>query len=171
MTPRPSLVPESDGYDAAKSAAIAQQAAATAAAAAAAEAAKQASSKAEPGKPPSRAGACRVCLKSFKPDDFSKTCYECQQRVCEDCASYSKLDETEDAVRGVKLIIVPIPSLTTDTFSNAANSTHGVAAFVAGKWHPACAYSKTPPIQCWRFQCWRHCNVATRMSNWAPAHS
>lgn len=51
------------------------------------------------GKPPSRAGACRVCLKSFKPDDFSKTCFECQQRVCEDCASYSKLDENEDAVR------------------------------------------------------------------------
>lgn len=52
----------------------------------------------EPGKPPSRAGACRVCLKSFKPDDYSKTCFECQQRVCEDCASYSKLDENEDAV-------------------------------------------------------------------------
>lgn len=96
MTPRPSLVPESDGFDAVKAAAIAQQA--TAAAAAAAETAKQAASKAEPGKPPSRAGACRVCLKSFKPDDFSKTCYECQQRVCEDCASYSKLDATEDAV-------------------------------------------------------------------------
>jgi len=55
--------------------------------------------KAEPGKPPSRAGACRVCLKSFKPEDYSKTCFECQQRVCEDCASYSKLDETEDAVK------------------------------------------------------------------------
>lgn len=55
---------------------------------------------AEPGKPPSRSGACRVCLKSFKPDDYSKTCFECQQRVCEDCASYSKLDENEDAVSG-----------------------------------------------------------------------
>lgn len=43
----------------------------------------------------SRAGACRVCLKSFKPDDYSRTCYECQQRVCEDCASYA---EIEDAV-------------------------------------------------------------------------
>lgn len=51
------------------------------------------------GKGPSRRpGACRVCLKSFKPDDYSKTCYECQQRVCEDCASYSKLDENDDAV-------------------------------------------------------------------------
>lgn len=49
----------------------------------------------EPGR---RAGACRVCLKSFKPDDFHKTCFECQQRVCEDCASYSKLEENEDAV-------------------------------------------------------------------------
>lgn len=54
--------------------------------------------KPEPGKAPSRAGACRVCLKSFKPDDFSKICAECQQKVCEDCASYSKLDENEDAV-------------------------------------------------------------------------
>ncbi|KAH8251061.1 hypothetical protein KR026_008483, partial [Drosophila bipectinata] len=50
--------------------------------------------KQEPGR---RAGACRVCLKSFKPDDYHKTCFECQQRVCEDCASYSKLDEHEDA--------------------------------------------------------------------------
>lgn len=54
--------------------------------------------KPEPGKAPSRAGACRVCLKSFKPEDFSKSCAECQQKVCEDCASYSKLDESEDAV-------------------------------------------------------------------------
>lgn len=53
------------------------------------------SSKNEPGR---RAGACRVCLKSFKPDDYHKTCFECQQRVCEDCASYSKLEENEDAV-------------------------------------------------------------------------
>ncbi|XP_017138602.1 regulating synaptic membrane exocytosis protein 2 isoform X1 [Drosophila miranda] len=53
-----------------------------------------ATAKQEPGR---RAGACRVCLKSFKPDDYHKTCFECQQRVCEDCASYSKLDEHEDA--------------------------------------------------------------------------
>ncbi|XP_066260247.1 regulating synaptic membrane exocytosis protein 2 isoform X2 [Euwallacea similis] len=52
--------------------------------------------KSEPGKPPSRAGACRVCLKAFKPDDFSRTCATCTQRVCEDCASYSKLAENED---------------------------------------------------------------------------
>ncbi|XP_064546114.1 regulating synaptic membrane exocytosis protein 1 isoform X4 [Drosophila montana] len=53
-----------------------------------------AAAKQEPGR---RAGACRVCLKSFKPDDYHKTCFECQQRVCEDCASYSKLDDHEDA--------------------------------------------------------------------------
>lgn len=45
-----------------------------------------------------RTGSCRVCIKSFKPNEFSKTCFECQQRVCEDCASYSKLDPDEDAV-------------------------------------------------------------------------
>ncbi|EEB12578.1 conserved hypothetical protein [Pediculus humanus corporis] len=43
-----------------------------------------------------RAGTCRVCLKSFKPEEFFKMCSECQQKVCEDCASYSKLDENQD---------------------------------------------------------------------------
>ncbi|XP_049958034.1 uncharacterized protein LOC126474601 [Schistocerca serialis cubense] len=52
--------------------------------------------KPEPGKPVCRAGACRVCLKSFKPEDFFRTCCECTQKVCEDCASYSKLDENQD---------------------------------------------------------------------------
>ncbi|XP_075225744.1 regulating synaptic membrane exocytosis protein fife [Lycorma delicatula] len=52
--------------------------------------------KVDSGKPPCRSGACRVCLKSFKPDDYSRTCFECQQKVCEDCASYSKLDVNED---------------------------------------------------------------------------
>ncbi|CAG9856211.1 unnamed protein product [Phyllotreta striolata] len=60
------------------------------------EKAAEAAPKSEPGKPPSRAGACRVCLKAFKQDDFSRTCAECHQRVCEDCASYSKLKEDED---------------------------------------------------------------------------
>lgn len=54
--------------------------------------------KSEPNKTPNRASSCRVCLKSFKPDDFSKTCYECKYRVCEDCASYSKVDSAEDLV-------------------------------------------------------------------------
>ncbi|XP_037048603.1 uncharacterized protein LOC119083089, partial [Bradysia coprophila] len=50
--------------------------------------------KVDPAKPPSRAGACRVCLKSFKPDDYSKTCIECEQRVCEDCAtSYAEFED------------------------------------------------------------------------------
>lgn len=49
----------------------------------------------DPGR---RAGTCRVCLKSFKPEEFFKMCSECQQKVCEDCASYSKLDENQDEV-------------------------------------------------------------------------
>ncbi|XP_046601844.1 regulating synaptic membrane exocytosis protein 1 isoform X1 [Neodiprion lecontei] len=52
--------------------------------------------KPEHARPASRTGACRVCLKSFKPDDFSKTCNECQHKVCEDCASYSTTVETDD---------------------------------------------------------------------------
>lgn len=54
--------------------------------------------KNEPNKTANRASSCRVCLKSFKPDDFSKTCFECKYRVCEDCASYSKVDSAEDLV-------------------------------------------------------------------------
>lgn len=57
--------------------------------------------KNEPNKTPNRASSCRVCLKSFKPDDFSKTCFECKYRVCEDCASYSKVDSAEDLVSQV----------------------------------------------------------------------
>lgn len=52
----------------------------------------------EPKTTANRASSCRVCLKSFKPDDFSKTCFECKYRVCEDCASYSKVDSAEDLV-------------------------------------------------------------------------
>lgn len=37
-----------------------------------------------------------MCLKAFKPDDFNRTCAECTQRVCEDCASYSKKVEDEE---------------------------------------------------------------------------
>lgn len=54
--------------------------------------------KNEPKTTANRASSCRVCLKSFKPDDFSKTCFECKYRVCEDCASYSKVDSAEDLV-------------------------------------------------------------------------
>ncbi|XP_023159060.1 uncharacterized protein LOC101448856 [Ceratitis capitata] len=99
MSPRPSLAPTEDG---AYSGAYQQQTQDAYAAnnnnnntttgGSTANAAN--SSKNEPGR---REGACRVCLKSFKPDDYHKTCFECQQRVCEDCASYSKLEENEDA--------------------------------------------------------------------------
>ncbi|XP_013171881.1 PREDICTED: regulating synaptic membrane exocytosis protein 1 [Papilio xuthus] len=44
----------------------------------------------EAGKAPSRAGACRVCLKALKPGEVFHTCNGCQHRVCEDCSSYSK---------------------------------------------------------------------------------
>ncbi|XP_044009202.1 regulating synaptic membrane exocytosis protein 1 isoform X2 [Aphidius gifuensis] len=50
----------------------------------------------ELGKPVNRADSCRVCRKSFRPDDFSRTCYECQFKVCEDCASYSETKNDDD---------------------------------------------------------------------------
>ena len=55
--------------------------------------------KNETNKTPNRAASCRVCLKSFKKDDFYKTCCECKFRVCDDCASYSKVDSAEDLVK------------------------------------------------------------------------
>ncbi|PZC84275.1 hypothetical protein B5X24_HaOG205470 [Helicoverpa armigera] len=51
----------------------------------------------EAGKAPSRAGACRVCLKALKPGEVYHTCNGCQHRVCEDCSSYSKPASDEDA--------------------------------------------------------------------------
>lgn len=66
--------------------------------------------KSEPAKR-NRATACRVCLKGFKPDDFQKICFECQQKVCEDCASYSKLEEHEDAVRALFLVYLLVDLL------------------------------------------------------------
>lgn len=108
MSPRPSLIPtDADTSGSYGSPSYQQQQQDSAAgstlnnnnnsgtAAAAAGGGGGPAAKQEPGR---RAGACRVCLKSFKPDDYHKTCFECQQRVCEDCASYSKLDEHEDAV-------------------------------------------------------------------------
>lgn len=91
------MVPDSEAANAASDVAATQQLARQQQAEAAAQAAV-AAALLKQSKPPSRTGTCRVCLKSFKPDDYSKTCFECQQRVCEDCASYSKLDENEDAV-------------------------------------------------------------------------
>lgn len=89
VSPRPSIAPDSDAANSAET--MSQQAQST-------QQSSSGTSKPEPGKAPSRAGACRVCLKSFKPDEFSKICFECQQKVCEDCASYSKLEDNEDAV-------------------------------------------------------------------------
>ncbi|CAH2020444.1 unnamed protein product [Acanthoscelides obtectus] len=50
-----------------------------------------------PPKEPAR-GNCRVCLKAFRGHqlDQARSCAECSQRVCEDCASYSKMDDGED---------------------------------------------------------------------------
>ncbi|VVC33791.1 Zinc finger, FYVE/PHD-type,PDZ domain,Zinc finger, RING-type,Zinc finger, RING/FYVE/PHD-type,C2 [Cinara cedri] len=44
-----------------------------------------------------RSGGCRVCLKSFKEGDYSRVCFGCKFKVCEDCAtSYTKIDENQD---------------------------------------------------------------------------
>ncbi|KAG6442227.1 hypothetical protein O3G_MSEX002257 [Manduca sexta] len=51
----------------------------------------------EAGKAPSRAGACRVCLKALKPGEVFHICNGCQHRVCEDCSSYSKPASDEEA--------------------------------------------------------------------------
>ncbi|CAH2039713.1 unnamed protein product, partial [Iphiclides podalirius] len=51
----------------------------------------------EAGKAPSRAGACRVCLKALKPGEVFHICNGCQHRVCEDCSSYSKPSSEEEA--------------------------------------------------------------------------
>ncbi|XP_045536139.1 regulating synaptic membrane exocytosis protein 1 [Papilio machaon] len=51
----------------------------------------------EAGKAPSRAGACRVCLKALKPGEVFHTCNGCQHRVCEDCSSYSKPASDDEA--------------------------------------------------------------------------
>lgn len=104
MSPRPSLIPDAESpppsaIPESTAGTITPTTTATATAGTPPSATSAAAgTKTEPGKPPSRAGACRVCLKSFKPDDFSKTCSDCQQRVCEDCASYSKQDESDEQV-------------------------------------------------------------------------
>ncbi|XP_061500845.1 regulating synaptic membrane exocytosis protein 2 isoform X1 [Anopheles gambiae] len=82
MSPRPSLVPdatETPQDDPYKDASASEKTAS------------------EGNKFNTRSGSCRICLKSFKPNDFKKTCVECDQKVCEDCASYSKLQDSEDS--------------------------------------------------------------------------
>lgn len=61
------------------------------------------SSKEQTGR---RAGSCRVCLKNFKPEDYSRICFGCKMKVCEDCASYSKQSENEDEVS--KIFVVKV---------------------------------------------------------------
>ncbi|XP_076279838.1 regulating synaptic membrane exocytosis protein fife isoform X2 [Lasioglossum baleicum] len=39
---------------------------------------------------------CRVCRKSFAPEENSRICCECQQKVCDDCASYSTTTNSDD---------------------------------------------------------------------------
>lgn len=91
--------------------------------------------KNEPNKTANRASSCRVCLKSFKPDDFSKTCFECKYRVCEDCASYSKVDSAEDLVRSENFYHDDINSFRTCRIP-------GVVAYVAEKCHLGYAFLK-----------------------------
>lgn len=54
--------------------------------------------KTEKEKQANRSALCRVCLKSMKTDDFCRTCFECQRKVCEDCASYTTADDNEEMV-------------------------------------------------------------------------
>ncbi|XP_055635620.1 regulating synaptic membrane exocytosis protein 2 isoform X2 [Toxorhynchites rutilus septentrionalis] len=76
MSPRPSLIPDVEAASEASSV-------------------SQFTNKSDAPKPVGRSGSCRICLKAFKPNEFSKTCVECDQKVCEDCASYSKLEQNE----------------------------------------------------------------------------
>ncbi|GJQ87416.1 hypothetical protein Trydic_g14558 [Trypoxylus dichotomus] len=38
---------------------------------------------------------CRICLKVVKDGEFHKKCAQCSNKICEDCASYSKVKEDE----------------------------------------------------------------------------
>ncbi|KYN07026.1 Protein piccolo [Cyphomyrmex costatus] len=52
--------------------------------------------KSEAGGKTSSGDDCRVCRKSFGPEEVSRTCCECQHKVCEDCASYSTTTNSDD---------------------------------------------------------------------------
>lgn len=56
------------------------------------------SRKSETGGKTSSGDDCRVCRKSFAPEEVSRTCCECQHKVCEDCASYSTTTNSDDPV-------------------------------------------------------------------------
>lgn len=91
MSPRPSLIPDTVES-------LSVQPCSTEGLEKENESVSNISSEKNEAKTTNRAGSCRVCLKSFKAEDFSKTCFECKYRVCEDCASYSKIDSSEDLV-------------------------------------------------------------------------
>lgn len=56
--------------------------------------------------PACRSGGCRVCLKSFKDGDYSRVCFGCKFKVCEDCAtSYTKIDENQDEVNSAIVVL------------------------------------------------------------------
>nr|CAH7736748.1 unnamed protein product [Callosobruchus chinensis] len=83
MSPRPSIVPLDTGDSPTSDAGLGSAAVAQ---------------KAEPPPKDPPRGNCRVCLKAFRGHqlDQARSCAECSQRVCEDCASYSKMDNGED---------------------------------------------------------------------------
>ncbi|XP_014478309.1 PREDICTED: regulating synaptic membrane exocytosis protein 1 isoform X2 [Dinoponera quadriceps] len=53
-------------------------------------------SKSETGGKISSGDDCRICRRSFAPEEVSRTCCECQHKVCEDCASYSTTTNSDD---------------------------------------------------------------------------
>ncbi|EGI60386.1 hypothetical protein G5I_11364, partial [Acromyrmex echinatior] len=52
--------------------------------------------KSEAGGKISSGDDCRICRKSFSPEEVSRICCECQHKVCEDCASYSTTTNSDD---------------------------------------------------------------------------
>lgn len=114
--------------------------------------------KSEPAKR-NRALACRVCLKGFKPDDFQKICFECHQKVCEDCASYSKLEENEDEVRTLFLWLYLFQFYNKLFLPRVCGS----AVFAGANCHLGYVYHRTPPNHCWMCQLWRHYGADIRM--------
>lgn len=118
--------------------------------------------KNEPNKTANRASSCRVCLKSFKPDDFSKTCYECKFRVCEDCASYSKVDSAEDLVSSncnAAGMLIKVKK------SRLIRRILGDVVYVEEKCLRVFASRKTRQIQTWTCQCSKLCKEGTRTQN------
>lgn len=144
VSPRPSIAPDSEAAHSADAFSQQQQSQQQQANQSNQSSSSQQQNKPEPGKAPSRAGACRVCLKSFKPNEFSKICFECQQKVCEDCASYSKLEEHEDAVSAR----TALKSDHIQSIQFYFHSWHGDAVCADGKWRLVCAFPRIRLTQC-----------------------